>query len=124
MRQDTRSTARDRSGKRRRKCRGVEKTRLKVVFYQFSCYIYLMDIIVEFNDAAFDHSIEKEDILNALNTKIRDISISEFPEKNLVIGFDCAGNPLEILYNPLDNDIVYVFHAMKLREKTRKMAGL
>ena len=83
-----------------------------------------MDIIVEFNEAAFDHDIEKEDILNALNTKIRDISISEFPEKNLVVGFDRAGNPLEVLYNPLNNDVVYVFHAMKLREKTKKMAGL
>ena len=83
-----------------------------------------MDIIVEFNDAAFDHGIKKEDILNALNTKIRDILISEFPEKNLVIGFDCTGSPLEILYNPIDDNVVYVFHAMRLRESTRKMAGL
>ena len=38
-----------------------------------------MDIIVEFNQAAFDHDIEK---------------------------------------------VVYIFHAMKLREKTKKMVGL
>ena len=42
-----------------------------------------MNIKVEFNEAAFDHRIEKEDILNALNNTIRDISISAFPEKNL-----------------------------------------
>ena len=105
-----------------------------------------MEIIVEFNDAAFDHGFRREDILNALNTKIRDISMNEFPEKNLIIGFDCTGNPLEILYNPLNDNIVYIFHtslrsanarkliiyaaitrlvyAMKLRESTKKMAGL
>ena len=83
-----------------------------------------MDIKVEFNDAAFDHDIKKEDILNALNNKIRDVSISEFSEKNLVIGFDRVGNSLEILYNPLDDESIYVFHAMKLRESTKKMAGL
>ena len=83
-----------------------------------------MDAIVEFNESAFRHGISKEDILNALNTKIYDVSIDEFPEKNLVIGFDSAGNPLEILYNPLDNNVVYVFHAMKLRNSTFEMIAL
>ena len=83
-----------------------------------------MNIKVEFNEAAFDHRIKKEDILNALDNKIRDISISAFPEKNLIVGFDRTGNPLEILYNPLDVETIYVFHAMKLRESTKKMAGL
>ncbi|MCL2245386.1 MAG: hypothetical protein FWC03_13125 [Treponema sp.] len=83
-----------------------------------------MTIKAEFNEAAFDHRIEKEDILNALNNKIRDISISAFPEKNLIVGFDRAGNPLEILYNPLDDETIYIFHAMKLRESTKKMAAL
>jgi len=80
-----------------------------------------MDVIVEFNEAAFRHKISKEDILNALKTKIHDFSIGELPEKNLVIGFDRAGNPLELLYNPLDENTVYVFHAMKLRKSTIEM---
>jgi len=83
-----------------------------------------MNIGVEFNNAAFDHGIKKEDILNALNTKICAIAIEGYPEKYLVIGFDRAGNPLELLYNPLDDDGIYVFHAMKLRESTKKTAGL
>ena len=57
-----------------------------------------MNIGVEFNNAAFDHGIKKEDILNALNTKICAIAIEGYPEKYLVIGFDRAGNPLELLY--------------------------
>ena len=90
----------------------------------FSWYINLVDVIVEFNEAAFRHNISKEDILNALETKIHAAAIEEFPEKYLVIGFDRAGNPLELLYNPLDDDGIYVFHAMKLRNSTIEMVGL
>jgi hypothetical protein len=35
--------------------------------------------------------------------------------KNLLIGFDCNANPLEILYNVIDENTVQVFHAMKCR---------
>jgi hypothetical protein len=35
--------------------------------------------------------------------------------KRLLIGFNVAGNPLEILYNRLDDETVKVFHAMKCR---------
>jgi hypothetical protein len=80
-----------------------------------------MDIIVEFNQAAFRHDIAKEDILYALKTKIHDFSIGEFPEKNLVIGFDRTGNPLELLYNPVDDNTIKVFHAMKIRNSTIEM---
>ena len=80
-----------------------------------------MDVIVEFNEAAFRHGISEEDILHALKTKIHDFTIGELPEKNLVIGFDRAGNPLELLYNPLDDNSIYIFHAMKLRKSTIEM---
>ena len=83
-----------------------------------------MDIIVEFNEAAFRHNISKEDILNALKTKIHAVAIKELPEKYLVIGFDRAGNPLELLYNPIDDTSIYVFHAMKLRNSTIEMAEM
>ena len=83
-----------------------------------------MDVIVEFNEAAFRHNIGKKDILYALKTKIYDVAIGEFPEKYLVIGFDLAGNPLELLYNPIDDNGIYVFHAMKVRNSTIEMAGL
>ena len=83
-----------------------------------------MDVIVEFNEAAFRHNIKKDDILNALKTKIYAASIEAYPEKYLVIGFDRSGNPLELLYNPVDDNIIYIFHAMKLRDSTIEMAGL
>jgi hypothetical protein len=33
----------------------------------------------------------------------------------LLIGFDRKGNPLEILYNIIDNDTINVFHALRCR---------
>jgi len=83
-----------------------------------------MDFIVEFNEAAFRHGISKEDILNAFNTKIRAGAIDGFPEKYAVIGFDCAGNPIEVMYNPIDENSINVFHAMKVRKNTIKLLGL
>ena len=83
-----------------------------------------MDVIVEFNKAAFQHGISKEDILNALNTKIYAAIIEEFPEKYGVIGFDRAGSPLEVVYNPIDENTIYVFHAMKARNSFIKFIGL
>ena len=83
-----------------------------------------MDVIVEFNKAAFHHGIRKADILNALNTRIYAAMIEEFPEKYGVIGFDRAGKPLEVVYNPIDDNSIYVFHAMKARNSFIEMLGL
>ena len=83
-----------------------------------------MDVIVEFNEAAFRHGINKEDILCAYMNRIYDASIEGFPEKYAVIGFDHAGNPLEILYNPIDDNSIYIFHAMRARKSTLKLIGL
>jgi len=38
-------------------------------------------------------------------------------EKRLLIGFNLAGNPLEIIYNELDDGRINVFHAMPCRTK-------
>jgi uncharacterized protein YvpB len=83
-----------------------------------------MDVIVEFNEAAFRHNISKEDILNVLKTKIYAAAIEGLSEKYAVIGFDLAGNPLEIMYNLIDDDTIIVFHAMKARKNFIKMLGL
>jgi hypothetical protein len=83
-----------------------------------------MDVIVEFNKSAFRHNFSEEDILNVLETKIYAASIEEFPEKYLVIGFDHTGNPLEITYNPIDDNTINVFHAMKARKSSIKMFGV
>ena len=83
-----------------------------------------MDVIVEFNDSAFRHGIGREDIMHALKTKIDDVAIEGLPEKYAVIGFDRAGNPLEIVYNPIDDNTINVFHAMKARKSLVKKIGL
>ncbi|GBU29102.1 hypothetical protein R84B8_02666 [Treponema sp. R8-4-B8] len=83
-----------------------------------------MDVIVEFNEAAFRHGFSKEDILCALKTKIRAGLVGELPEKYAVIGFDRVGNPLEIMYNPVDDNTISVFHAMRARKSFIKMLGL
>jgi len=83
-----------------------------------------MDVIVEFNEAAFRHNISKEDILNALKTKIYAAAIEGLSEKYAVIGFDLAGNPLEIMYNLINDNTIKVFHAMKVRRSFIKMLGL
>ena len=49
-----------------------------------------MDVIVEFNKAAFRHSVSK----------------------------------VEIMYNPIDDDTIAVFHAMRLRNSFIRMIGL
>ncbi|MDR0502229.1 MAG: hypothetical protein LBH16_02795 [Treponema sp.] len=83
-----------------------------------------MDVVVEFNEAAFRHNISKEDILNALKTKICDAAIEGLADKYGIIGFDRAGNPLEVMYNLIDDNNINVFHAMELRKSFIKMIGL
>ena len=83
-----------------------------------------MDVIVEFNEAAFGHGISRDNILYALKTRIYAAAIDGLPEKYVVIGFDRAGNPLEIMYNPIDDNTINIFHAMKARKSIIKMLGL
>jgi len=83
-----------------------------------------MDVIVEFNESAFRHGISREDILCAYSNRICDAAVDGLPEKYAVIGFDSAGNPLEIMYNPVDDNTISVFHAMGARKSFIKMLGL
>jgi hypothetical protein len=83
-----------------------------------------MDVAVEFTGSAFRHGMSEADIRHALKTMINDVSMQEFPEKYGVIGFDRAGNPIEIMYNPIDDEHILIFHAMKLRESFKKQLGL
>ena len=82
-----------------------------------------MDIIVEFNEAAFRYNISREDILYAYRNRIYDAAVEGLPEKYAVIGFDRAGNPLEIMYNPIDDNTISIFHAMRARKSFIKMFG-
>jgi hypothetical protein len=78
-----------------------------------------MDVDIEFNLSAFKHNVSKADIRWAFDTARYDGLFNEGKgsdkDKYLLIGFDRNGNPLEILYNIIDDKTVSVFHAMKCR---------
>ena len=83
-----------------------------------------MDLIVEFNESAFRHNISREDILHAIKTNIYTEAVEVLPVKYISIGFDRAGNPLEIMYNPVYDNTITVFHAMKARKGIIASLGL
>ena len=83
-----------------------------------------MDVIVEFHEAAFRHNVSREDIIHALNNRIHDALIGDLPDKYGVIGFDRAWNTLEVIYNPVDDNTISVFHAMKVRKSFIELLGL
>ena len=77
-----------------------------------------IDVIIEFNKAAFTHDVTEADIRFVFDTARYDGSIGEDESVNkfLVIGFDRNANPLEVMYNVIDKNIINVFHAMRCRK--------
>ena len=79
----------------------------------------MVNIIIEFNPSAFKHDVNEADIRRAFDTAEYDGWFNEGKkpdkEKYLLIGFDRSGNPLEILYNIIDERTINVFHAMRCR---------
>jgi hypothetical protein len=65
--------------------------------------------------SAFRHGVTEADIHWAFTTARYDLPVESDKEKRLLIGFNCAGNPLEIMYNELDDGRINVFHAMPLQ---------
>ena len=76
-----------------------------------------MDTIIEFNESAFNHEVSMVDILWAFDNPKYDGWFNEREQKDqyLLIGFDRKGNPLEIMYNIIDNETISIFHAMPCR---------
>jgi hypothetical protein len=74
-----------------------------------------MDIAIEFNPAAFKHDVSEADIRLAIMNALYDDVLDDANDKHLVLGFDCNGNLLEILYNIIDKNSINVFHAMNCR---------
>ncbi|MDR0443511.1 MAG: hypothetical protein LBH44_08910 [Treponema sp.] len=79
---------------------------------------------VECNPSAFKHGITEADIQFAFDHKLFDYPIARQEGKNLLIGMDRHLNPVEILYNEIDDNTVNVFHAMKCRKAWRNLAKL
>ena len=65
--------------------------------------------------SAFKHGVTETDIHWAFSTARYDLPVEGDEDKRLLIGFDYAGNPVEIMYNELDDGRINVFHAMPCR---------
>jgi hypothetical protein len=65
--------------------------------------------------SAFKHGVTREDIIHAYRTKIRAGLLESYGNKYGFIGFNRAGNPIEVFYNPIGDDVIKVFHAMDCR---------
>ena len=76
-----------------------------------------MVVNYSFNESAFKHRIAEEDILMAFSRPLFDGLIEGHDNKFLLTGFDTRGNILEIMYNLVDEQTVYVFHAMRCRRE-------
>ena len=72
---------------------------------------------IEFNEAAFKHGITEANIRYALKYPIHEQLLELYINKWLVIGYDTAGNLIEVAYNIIDENTVNVFHAMLCRKK-------
>jgi hypothetical protein len=82
------------------------------------------NLTIECNPSAFKHGVTEEDIRFAFDNRLFGHPIARHEDKNLLIGLDRRLNPLEILYNEIDENTVNVFHAMKCRKAWRNLAKL
>jgi len=79
-----------------------------------------MDDTIIFNDSAFKHEgVTAEDIRRAFDRPLFDGLIEGHDNKFLLTGFDTKGSLLEVMYNLIDEDTAYVFHAMPCRPEYR-----
>jgi hypothetical protein len=73
--------------------------------------------IIEFNEAAFRHDVSEANIRYALWHPLYEELLEVYVNKWLVVGYDTAGNLIEVAYNIIDDDTINVFHAMPCRKK-------
>jgi hypothetical protein len=79
---------------------------------------------ISFHPPAFKHGITEADIRWAFKTFVFEEPIEGEEGKYVLIGYDLAGNPIEILFNEVGENSYYVFHAMKCRKQLRDMANI
>jgi len=68
-----------------------------------------------FVPSVFKHGLTRDDIIHAYRTSISDAMLETYGNKYAFVGFNRAGNPIEVFYNPIDEDTIKVFHAMGCR---------
>ena len=89
-------------------------------------FFVMINLIVPeiiFVPSAFKHGISREDIYHAYETIIYEGPLDGYRNKFAFIGFNRAGNPIEVFYNPISDEIIKVFHAMGSREGIIKQLG-
>jgi hypothetical protein len=82
------------------------------------------ELIIECNPSAFKHKFTEADIRFAFENKLFEHPIAHHEDKYLLIGLNRQLNPLEILYNEIDDNTVSVFHVMRCRKAWRDLAKL
>ena len=75
-----------------------------------------MEPEIVFVPSAFKHGQTREDILHAFKTQIHDGLLDGSDTIFVSIGFNRAGNPIEVFFNPVGDDVIKVFHAMPYRD--------
>jgi len=79
---------------------------------------------IEFNKSAFKHKITDANIRYAMWHPLHEQLLEAYTNKWLIIGYDTAGNLIEVVYNIIDDETVEVFHAMPCRNKFLKQLDL
>jgi len=75
-----------------------------------------MEPEIVFVSSAFKHGETRDDIIHAYRTRIHDGLLEDYGNKYGFIGFNRAGNPIEVFYNPIGDDAIKIFHAMDCRD--------
>jgi hypothetical protein len=75
-----------------------------------------MEMGIIYNQSAFKHGLTESDIEWAFMHPIQNGLLEDYENKYLLIGFDTCGNPIEVMYNRIDDERLNVFHAMKCRK--------
>ncbi|MDR2481820.1 MAG: hypothetical protein LBD07_06000 [Spirochaetaceae bacterium] len=70
---------------------------------------------IVFVPSAFKHGVTENDIRHAYKTRIHACKLERYDNKYVFIGFNRAAVPIEVFYNPIDDDTIKVFHAMGCR---------
>ena len=76
-----------------------------------------MELEFIFRKTAFKHGLSEADILHAFKTCRYMGQYGDRENVYLLLGFDIEANPIEILYNEIDENSVNIFHAMPCQDR-------
>ena len=76
-----------------------------------------MELEFIFRNTAFKYGLKEADIRHAFETCRYMGQYSDRENVYLLLGFDMDANPVEILYNEIEENSVNVFHAMPCQNR-------